>query len=94
MRSLLYGSAAGVAGCVLLVAVAARALDVSAPAELRERLAGAAEPLAGRLQGALLPVRARIQVRSLSKQGSKTRLSRWLACCMASRCPACYVLAA
>ena len=64
VRSLLYGSAAGVAGCVLLVAVAARALDVSAPAELRERLAGAAEPLAGRLQGALLPIKARIQVRS------------------------------
>ena len=67
MRSLLYGSAAGVAGCVLLVAVAARALDVSAPAELRERLTGAAEPLAGRLQGALLPVKARIQVRSSMK---------------------------
>ena len=64
VRSLLYGSAAGMAGCVLLVAVGARALDVSAPQELRERLTGAAGPLAGRLQAALLPVKARIQVRS------------------------------
>ncbi|KAK9819382.1 hypothetical protein WJX81_005026 [Elliptochloris bilobata] len=62
VRSLLYGSAVGVAGCLLLAAVAARALDVSAPEELRERLTFAAEPIAGRLQAALLPVKARIQV--------------------------------
>jgi len=62
VRSLLYGSAAGVAGCLLLVAAGAHALDVRAPGELRERLSAAAAPLALRLQTGLLPVKARIQV--------------------------------
>jgi len=62
VRSLLYGSAAGVAGCLLLVAAGAHALDVRAPGELRERLSAAAAPLACRLQAGLLPVKARIQV--------------------------------
>lgn len=66
MRSLLYGSAAGIAGCVLLAAAGARALDISAPEQLRSRLADAASPFAASLQAGLLPVKARIQARAES----------------------------
>ena len=63
-RSLLYGSALGIGGVVLVGALGLRALDVRSPAELRERLRGAAQPLGDSMRENMSPVKARLQVGS------------------------------
>lgn len=62
-RSLLYGSALGIGGVVLLGTVALRAAGISSPAELRERLQSHAQPLGDSVRETLSPVKARMQVR-------------------------------
>ncbi|CAK0786268.1 hypothetical protein CVIRNUC_009481 [Coccomyxa viridis] len=60
-RSLLYGSALGIGGVVLLGTVALRAAGISSPAELRERLQSHAQPLGDSVRETLSPVKARMQ---------------------------------
>lgn len=61
-RSLLYGSALGVAGVLLAGSFALRALDVASPAEFRARMQAWADPFAASAQATLLPVKANIKV--------------------------------
>ena len=59
---MLYGSALGVGGVVLLGTVTLRAAGISSPAELRERLQSSAQPLGESVRETLSPVKARMQV--------------------------------
>ena len=62
-RSLLYGSALGIGGVVLLGTVTLRAAGISSPTEVRERLQSSAQPLGDSVREALSPVKAHMQVR-------------------------------
>ena len=61
-RSLLYGSALGLGGVIVVGALILRVMDVNSPADLRERMRSAAQPLGGGVRKTLLPIKARMQV--------------------------------
>ena len=61
-RSLLYGSALGIGGVILLSSLALRAMDVRSPADFKLRVQEAANPLAHSLKASLMPLKARMQV--------------------------------
>ena len=65
-RSLLYGSALGLGGVVLAGALALRIMDVRSPAELRERMQSAVQPLGDNVRENMSPVKAYMQVRCAS----------------------------
>ncbi|KAK9918900.1 hypothetical protein WJX75_007942 [Coccomyxa subellipsoidea] len=60
-RSLLYGSALGIGGVILLSSLALRAMDVRSPADFKLRVQEAANPFAQSLKSSLQPLKARLQ---------------------------------
>ncbi|EIE24794.1 hypothetical protein COCSUDRAFT_65518 [Coccomyxa subellipsoidea C-169] len=65
-RSLLYGSALGIGGVVLLSSLALRAMDVRSPADFKLRAQEAANPLAHSLKSSLQPLKGRMQAAAAS----------------------------
>lgn len=61
-RSLLYGSALGLGGVIVVGALTLRVMGVNSPADLRERMRSAAQPLGDSVRETLLPIKARMQV--------------------------------
>ncbi len=61
-RSLLYGSALGVGGVVLLGSFALRYMDVSSPADFRQRMQDWAVPYAHSVKASLLPFKDSMRV--------------------------------
>ena len=62
-RSLFYGSALGLGGVVLIGALALRIMDVRSPADLRERMQSAVQPLGATVRESMLPMKESMQVR-------------------------------
>ncbi len=62
-RSLFYGSALGLGGVVLIGSLALRILDVRSPADLRERMQSAVQPLGANVRETLSPMKKSMQVR-------------------------------
>jgi hypothetical protein len=61
-RSLLYGSAVGIGGIVLLGTVTFHLMDVHSPADFRQRMQDWAAPYAHSMKASLLPVKNRMRV--------------------------------
>lgn len=70
-RSLLYGSALGLGGVVLVGALVLRIMDVRSPAELRERMQSVVQPLGDNVRESMSPVKAHMQVRCAPRHVSK-----------------------
>jgi hypothetical protein len=64
-RSLLYGSALGLGGVIVVGVLTLRVMEVKSPSDLRERLRSAAQPLGDGMRETLLPIKAHMQVTSL-----------------------------
>ncbi|CAL5226834.1 g9698 [Coccomyxa viridis] len=60
-RSLFYGSALGLGGVVLIGSLALRILDVRSPADLRERMQSAVQPLGANVRETLSPMKKSMQ---------------------------------
>ena len=79
-RSLLYGSALGLGGVLLLGSFTIRALDVADPAQFKARMQALADPVALSAQETLLPLKGHIQVGLTDL----TAMSRMRASCLLS----------
>ena len=77
-RSLFYGSALGLGGVVLIGALALRVMDVRSPADLRDRMQRAVQPLGDSVRQSMSPIKERMQVRFPSKSGSAPSDWRWV----------------
>lgn len=79
-RSLLYGSALGLGGVLLLGSFALRYMDVSSPADFKQRMQSWAVPYADSIKASLLPVKDSMRVCNFTVPYAIRRFCLGLAC--------------